>query len=156
MTILKKSFYFLFTILLAVSSLEAKEAFIIENQPAALEKALSLPQTGILKKKANGLVYLDVSNEFISLADTIDLPGRLQLTSIAHNAIGAHIPVFLPAENIAPEELGVEFPFNVKEIRSSIVKTKDGISKPWEISIDSNALKDLRQKYGCTPDLFYL
>ncbi len=153
MIFFKNSFNYLCLLLLLTCSLGAKVTFNIEHQPAALEKAISLPCSGVLKKNDKGLVYLDVSNEFISLADRIDLPGRLQLPPIKSKSIGAHIPVFLASENVTPEELGIEIPFSVTEIRSSLVKSKEGIFKPWEIAVDSSALSDLRQKYGCSPDI---
>ncbi|MBA3603653.1 MAG: hypothetical protein H0W50_08440 [Parachlamydiaceae bacterium] len=144
----KKIFVSLYLLLLASSHLISQEKFSIENQPTALVEALGLPNHGILKKNAKGMVYLDISNKFISLSNLIDLPGQIISASINPGAIGAHIPVFLESEHFVPDELGKTFYFDVLDIRSSLVKTKNGLIKPWEITINSPDLEKIRKKYN--------
>ncbi len=145
----KKIFIHLLFLLLVSCHLISQEKFTIENQPTALAEALSLPNHGILKKNAKGLVYLDISNKFISLSNLIDIPGQITSASINPGAIGAHIPVFLESEHFVPQdELGKTFFFDVMDVRSYMVKTKNGLIKPWEITINSPDLEKLRKKYS--------
>lgn len=156
----KKIISFLSLFLMLIGSLSAKQIYVQQDQPYALATAQNLPNYGTLKKNAKGLVYLDVANEFIgSIANKLDLPGQIVSPSINPGAIGAHIPVFLESENIHPDELGTKIPFEVLAIRSAVIKTNNGLIKPWEINIHSFSLENLRQKYGCSPvpkDDFYI
>ncbi len=137
-----------------VTSLMAKDDFIIESQPALIEEAFCLSNQGILTKKLNGFIYLDVSNAFItSLAPLLEMPGELKSPPTAARSVGAHISVFHETENIAPQELGQAFSFQVKEVRSVVVHTRDGLKKLWMIAVDSPELESLRQSYGCPPKL---
>lgn len=137
-----------------VCSLSGTEDHRIENQPIALETALTLPNQGVLKQKENGFVYLDVSNEFITtIAPQIDQPGLLRVSPTASRSVGAHISVFHENENIVPSELNTPFSFGVKEIRSFTLHTRDGLKKLWVIAVNSPELENLREKYGCSSKL---
>lgn len=155
MSLIKKSFFSFSLLLLAVlSPLSGKEDHRVELQPTAIEHMETLPNTGILKQKENGFVYLDVPNEFITdVIPLLDHPGRLQPRPTASKSIGAHISVFHEGENIAPEELNAPFSFSVKEIRSFTLNTRDGLKKLWVIAVNSPELESLRKSYGCSPKL---
>jgi hypothetical protein len=146
-------FTFLF-VLTACSSLTAAIDYKIENQDLALEQALSLSNSGVLKQKENGFVYLDVSNQFITeVVPLIEHEGDLRKPPTAKQSVGAHISVFHEDEKITPDELGKTFSFTVKEIRSFTLHTRDGLKKLWVMAVSSPELEVLRQKYGLTPKL---
>ena len=135
-------------------SLIAKEDHRVEIQPIAFEKALSIANQGVLKQKENGFVYLDVSNEWIDeVIPLLDHEGIIRARPTASRSIGAHISVFDEKENLIPEELGEVFSFEIKEIRSFTLHTRDGLKKLWVIAVDSLELESLRQKYGLSPKL---
>lgn len=148
-------FYYSFVFLMILlSSLAAKEDYTIENQPSVIVEACNLSDQGLLTQKPNGFVYLNVSNEFITaLAPLLEIPGELKSPPTAARSVGAHISVFDESENIVPLELGHSFSFQVKEVRSLVIHTRDGLKKLWIIAVDSPELEALRQNYGCTPKL---
>lgn len=145
-------YFFLFLFIL--SPLAAKEDHRVEDQPVAIEKAKALLGYGTLKQKENGFVYLDVSNEFIKeILPLLDHEGELRPPPMASRSVGAHISVFYEKENIVPGELGSDFSFDVKEIRSFTLNTRDGLKKLWVMAVHSPELENLRKAYGCTPKL---
>ncbi|MCB1180835.1 MAG: hypothetical protein KDK55_02265 [Chlamydiia bacterium] len=140
--------------LLILCPLLGKEDHRVENQPAAIEEAITLSNQGILKRKDNGFIYLDVSNEFITeIIPLLDHEGMLRARPTASRSIGAHISVFHEMEDITPKELGEAFSFEVKEIRSFTLHTRDGFKKLWVIAVNSPELENLREKYGYSPKL---
>lgn len=145
---------FLLLLTTFLSPLSAKEDYTIENQPAVIEEAYTLSNHGVLTQKANGFVYLDVSNDFINtLAPLLEMPGELRVLPTAKRSLGAHISVFVEDENIVPLELGQTFSFQVIEVRSLVIHTRDGLKKLWVIAVESPELEALRQSYGCSPKL---
>lgn len=138
--------------LIAVVPLPAKEDHRTEFQPVALELAQSLPHQGILKQKDNGFVYLDVSNDFIDeIVEMLNIPGQLRPRPTATRSVGAHISVFHEKEAVTPHELGSSFSFEVSEIRSFTLHTRDGLKKLWVIAVSSPELEALRASYGHSP-----
>lgn len=153
MSIKKMSLTSLSLLLLTFSSLFGSD-HKVENQPIAIEEAIAIPSQGILKQKANGFVYLDVPNEFITtVIPSLEHEGKLRARPTASRSMGAHISVFHEKENITPEELGSTFSFEVKEVRSFILHTRKGLSKLWVIAVNSPELEGLRTKYGHSPKL---
>lgn len=145
---------YIVTLLLVLSPLSAKTDYEVLNQPAALEKALVLSNTGVLKQKENGFVYLDISNQFITaVIPLLDHEGTINARPTAARSIGAHISVFDEGEKITPKELGNSFSFSVKEIRNFTLHTRDGLKKLWVIAVESPELEQLREKYGVSPKL---
>ena len=154
MKTVKIIFYYLIFSLLALGPLSARVDHLVENQPIAFEEALTFSNQGVLKQKENGFIYLDVSNEFItSIVPLLEMPGDLRKRPTASRSIGAHVSVFHEMDNIIPEELGMVFTFDVKDIRSFTLHTRDGLKKLWVIAVDSPDLEALRVKYGCSPKL---
>ncbi len=128
--------------------------FHIEFQPQVIEKVIQIEQKGILKQKANGYLYVEVSDDFI--AETIPLietsgiivpPGHYT----SKKGIGAHISVIYETEldNTVHKinELGQEIIFNVIELRT--VRVNNG--KLWLIAVDAPELETLRESYGLSP-----
>lgn len=141
-------------VIIFFSSLAAKEDHRVEAQPEALKEALALKGEGILRKKDNGFVYLDVDNAFIdSVVPHLELPGELRALPTAKRSLGAHISVFNEAEVEHLDELGHCFSFEVKEIRSFTAHTRDGLKKLWTIAVESSELEHLRASYGLSPKL---
>lgn len=151
---LHKFFYACACAFLFISPLQAKQDHTIEPQPHAIEKALSISQKDILKQKENGFIYLDVSNAFIEeIIPLLDIPGEIRPRPTASRSIGAHISVFHEDEAVAPRELGCAFAFEVKEIRSFTLHTRDGLKKLWVLAVESPELEALRASYGLAPKL---
>ena len=151
---LKKTVYSLSLFLLVLSPLAGKEDHRVETQPKALEEAAKLSHQGSLKLKENGFVYLDVPNTFITeIIPLLDYPGILRARPTASRSMGAHISVFHEMENVVPDELGTEFSFELKEIRSFTLHTRDGLKKLWVIAVDAPQLEALRESYGLPPKL---
>lgn len=149
-----KFFTYLSIIFLTISPLSGKEDFRIEIQPVAFDEIMNLPHQGVLKQKENGFVYLDVSNEFITaVVPLLDHEGIIRQRPTSTRSMGAHISVFHEGEGIVPQELNKSFSFEVKEIRSFTLHTRDGLKKLWVIAADSPDLENLRQQYGCSPKL---
>lgn len=154
MSITRKYITCLSLFLLVTFSLVGKEDHRVESQMIAIQEAITLPNQGILKQKENGFVYLDIPNEFITaVVPLLDYPGQLRTSPTASRSMGAHISVFDEKENIVPDELDCLFSFDIKEIRSFTLHTRDGLKKLWVIAVSSPELEALREKYGCSPRL---
>lgn len=138
--------------MVALTPLMGKDDHNIEDYPAALEAVLNLPGEGVLVQKENGFVYLDVDNAFITESvSLIDCPGLLRPLPTSSRSLGAHISVFYEKEGISPIELGQRFSFDVTDIRSFTMHTRDGDKRQWVIAVDSPELEQLRQSYGLKP-----
>lgn len=144
----------LLLLLLSCAPLSAKQDYTVEKQPQAEALCEKISHEGVLKQKANGFVYLDVSNDFINkVVDTLEIPGTINKPPTATRSIGAHISVFDESEMCTPKELGQTFSFSIKNIRSFTLSTRDGLKKLWAIGIDAPELEALRQNYGLLPKL---
>ena len=135
-----------------VFSLVAKDDYHIEFQPDALQVAFDLPCKGEINQKEDGYVYVDVSNDFINkVAPKIIMEGRLQTLPTAGRSMGAHISVFYEKENVQLEENHKNYPFQLTDIRSFVMNTRDGLKKLWVIGVTAPELENLRLKYGLNP-----
>lgn len=153
-----KRFIQTFVILTAVfiSPLFAIVDYRIEDQPQVIEKVLQFEHKGILKQKSNGYLYLEVSKEFIAeLLPLIDAPGKIvpprHYTS--KKGIGAHISVMYENEQIMNEiweikELGQEFTFTIKELRTVKLNKDNKVRKLWLIAVEAPELEKLRESYN--------
>ena len=154
MKLITKFFYSLIILVFCVNLLSAKEDYRIEDQPKALQEAFSIPAFGILKQKDNGFIYLDVDNAYIDdVIPLMEIPGELRPRPTAAKSMGAHISVFDEKENVQPFELGQLFYFDLKDIRSFTLHTRDGLKKLWVISTESPELEALRESYGLSSKL---
>lgn len=154
MSFLRKTICLFSLLSLLIFPVWGKVDYRIEDQPSAIEQAMRLPHQGTLKQKENGFVYVDVSNDFIELiVAAIDHAGELRQIPTGARSMGAHISVFHEDESVTPQELDQSFPFEVKEIRSFTLNTRDGLKKQWVIAVDSPELEQLRVSYGCSPKL---
>lgn len=157
---------FLVVALLAVFSVFAEVDYHVENQTVVIEKALQLEHKGVLKQKANGYLYIDVSDDYIAQilplidASGIDAPGRLVPPThyTSRRGIGAHISVMYENEQIENEvwevdELGQEFSFSILELRTVKMNRDNRMKKIWLLAVSSPELESLREKYGLSPKL---
>jgi hypothetical protein len=112
--------------------------------------------TGILKKTKDNFVYLDIPNDVINglflLLDYDDAekpPYNLK----SFNNVGAHISIIGTDEykenNLEEvEEIGQEFNFTFKDIKSANPHGWDEMKKVYFIRVESPELEELRSKYG--------
>ena len=138
---------------------------IDHKQGHVLEIAKALPQIGVLRKKSNGYVYLDVSNEYITkIFPNLILDGHLRPTDSFGSEEGAHITVCKESEDSSEieAEIGKEFVFEVRELRTiasfkttgvgyggKVIKYHTG--DRWLIAIESPELEELRERCGLSP-----
>ncbi len=135
--------------------------YCVEDQPQVIEQVLQFEQKGILKQKDNGYLYVDVSNDYIKYAlPLIEAAGKLVPPShyTSKKGIGAHISVMYENEQIINEiweikELGQEFNFTVKELRTVKLNNNQKMKKLWLIAVEAPELERLRESYGLSPKL---
>lgn len=143
------------------TTLDARIDYEVEAQAQVLEQAATIEHRGVLKSKANGFVYLDVSNEFIaSLLPLIEAPGRLDPPADykSKKGIGAHISVIYEDERLKNDiwemsELSQmqEFTFEVLELRTIKINSRGKVKKLWILAVQAPALEALRESYGLPP-----
>lgn len=153
----------LIAILIATFStpISAAVDYCVEDQPLVIEQVLQFEQKGILKQKDNGYLYVDVSNDYIKFAlPLIEAPGKLIPPShyTSKKGIGAHISVMYENEQIINEiwevkELGQEFTFTVKELRTVKLNNNNQMKKLWLLAVEAPELERLRESYGLSPKL---
>ena len=154
MKFINKIIFCISVFLLFLNPLFGKVDYLVEDQPIAFQEACIINHQGTLKQKENGFVYLDVSNEFITeVAKLLDITGELRTPPTSTRSVGAHISVFYENENILPAEIGESFSFEVKEIRSFTLHTRDGSKKLWTVATIAPELENLREKYNLSPKL---
>lgn len=132
-----------------------------QKQGHVLDIAQALPKTGVLKRKPNGYVYLDITNEYITkIFPNLILDGHLRPTDSFGSEEGAHISVITDKENYSgiEEEIGKEFSFEVKELRFVECIKILGLGREeihtgdrWMIAIESTELEELRMRCGLPP-----
>lgn len=114
----------------------------------------NLPKVGQLIVKSDGFGYLKVDDQYIhTLFPMLGLSedGYVEPPYFrTKEAPGAHISVFYVNENIAPEEMGQFFHFELKQI--VIVKPSKDTSYAV-LQVESPELEKLREKYGLSPKL---
>jgi hypothetical protein len=138
------------------SSAFAVVDYQVENQPQVLETVVQFEQKGILKQKANGYLYVEVSRDFIAKAlPLIDAKGKIVPPShyTSKKGIGAHISVMYENEQILNEiweikELGQEFTFTVMELRTVKLNKDNKVKKLWLLAVSAPELERLRESYG--------
>lgn len=137
----------------------AADDFHVEPQYHVVEKAQTFQHTGTLKQKDNGYLYLEVSKEFIAeILPLIEAEGKMVPPKHykSKKGIGAHISVMYENEQIQNEiwkikELGQEFSFSVKELRTVKLTKDNKMKKLWLLAVDAPELEQLRQSYGLSP-----
>ncbi|KKM60261.1 hypothetical protein LCGC14_1543610 [marine sediment metagenome] len=110
---------------------------------------------GILKKTKDNFVYLDISNDiingFISILDDEGInkpPYNLK----SFNNVGAHISVigideYKNNEIKEIKEIGQEFNFVLKDLKTTNPKGWDEMKKIYFLRVDAPELEELRNKY---------
>jgi hypothetical protein len=158
---MRKILFLFLSIIITVELHSSIDYTIDQKQGHVLEMAKSLPQVGILKKKSNGYIYLDISNEYISKTfPNMILDGHLRPTDSFDSEEGAHISVMKETENFSgiEEELGKEFTFTITDLRfvSSYKSDKYGnfshhTGDRWMLGVHSPELEALRMRCGLSP-----
>lgn len=110
---------------------------------------------GVLKRNAQGLVYLDIDNRFINMM----LPylkarhlAKPPYFNLFREPNGAHIPV-IPAREAAfqyldqIEEIGQEFTFEIQGLYSMKPTMWPEVEEVWFFKIHSPQLENLRTRY---------
>lgn len=155
---------FLFIIVLTTSlssPIFAVDDFQVEYQPQVIEKVIQFEKKSILKQKANGYLYVEVSRDFIAEAlPLIDAPGKIVHPShyTSKKGIGAHISIIYENELIEHEiweidELGQEFTFSVMELRTVKLNDNNKMKKLWLLAVAAPELEKLREGYGLSSRL---
>jgi hypothetical protein len=127
--------------------------------PDALTLAAKINAIAQLQIKANGFVYLNVSNEYIEqLTPLLPINGEFRPLPTRPKMMGAHISVLHENEMIAngiwePTEVGSWFNFEIKALRYIDRHTRQGKERLWILAVDSPALQCLRLRYGLNPKL---
>lgn len=134
----------------------AADDYEVEDQPQVIERAIQIPQKGILKQKDNGYLYVEVSKDFIAeVLPLVVAPGKIvpprHYTS--KKGIGAHISVMYENEQVLHDiweidELGQEFTFTIKELRTVKLTKDNKMKKLWLIAVSAPELEKLRESYG--------
>jgi hypothetical protein len=112
-----------------------------------------LPNYGTLKLGHTGLIYLDVSDDYITeLVKFIESDGFLDSTCLdGPNTIGAHISVISAKEakllkNI--KELGHEFFFTIKDCIKVRPPNWQAVDELYILVVEAPELDAIRQNYG--------
>lgn len=118
-------------------------------QEVAEYAQVNLPQEGQLIVKSDGFGYIKVDDEYIhTLFPMLGLEEegyKKPPYFRSEDSPGAHISIFYVDENIAPEEVGQTFPFELKEI----VIVRPSKSTSYVVfQVSSPELERLREKYG--------
>jgi hypothetical protein len=112
-----------------------------------------LPHSGILKLGPTGLIYLDVSNDYINkLVKFIEADGFLDSTCLdGPSTIGAHISVISGKEaksikNV--KELGNKFFFTIKDCIKVHPPQWKAVDELYILVVEAPGLDAVRKKYG--------
>lgn len=121
--------------------------------PKLLFGARQFKQYGTLKQTSDGLVYLQVSDDYIH-----KLHPFLALDGAQKPFYCAHIPVIsekelstLSADQI--KELGESFNFSVKDCQRINLEQHPDVESMWVLNIESPSLEHLRERYGLSSRL---
>lgn len=116
--------------------------------PQLLELSKSLPHTGTLQQTESGLVYVDISDEFIHKLFPMLQKKYVNATKPHYfnkGGIGAHISVIYPAENcsLPDKEFGLPFHFMIYDL----VRARISDKFYYVLLIKAPELITLRQHY---------
>lgn len=109
---------------------------------------------GRLKKNKDGFVYLDVPDDIIDVF--YKMLDEKNKEKPPYDKTGAHISVMYSdeSENIEKiEEIGSKFNFRMKDVYFVNPEGWDEMDRVWFIQVDSQALENLRRKYGLSKKL---
>lgn len=147
--------FFTFSLFAGIYQPATTDYELDHKQGHVLDIAKGLPKTGVLKKKGNGYVYLDISNEYITKTfPNLILDGHLRPTDSFGSEEGAHITVVKETENCPgiEAEIGKEFTFEVKDLRYVSNYTGNSLDfhtgDRWMFGVESSELEELRMRYG--------
>ena len=107
---------------------------------------------GKLKKRDNGFVYIDVKDDIVDpFFAMLDEEGAVKPPYFGKDNVGAHISVISEdemTEDLKIKELGNEFTFTLRDVKSTIPEGWDEMERVWFIRLDAPELNELRKKYN--------
>lgn len=112
-----------------------------------------LPHYGTLKRGPTGLIYLDVSNDYITkLVKFIETDGFLDSTCLdGPNTIGAHISVISGKEAKSlksVKELGQKYFFTIKDCAKVHPPQWKAVDELYILVVEAPKLNAIRKKYS--------
>lgn len=120
--------------------------------PSAIGYAFQFDMKGKLMRSREGHYFLQVSDSFQTLCQSVVQPFGAQIVS----GIGSQIGVIMPSEYEKHKlwgkvgEVGKTFYFGFQGCYEIELGEHDGYEKVWIIKVQSPAIEDLREKYGLT------
>lgn len=127
-----------------------RERFKDETTPVASPKLIfgakfQLETKGSLKQTPDGLVYLDISDDFIH-----KLYPLLRTNGTQKPYYSAHIPIISEKERSTLDEIkeiGEVFTFSPKDCECLTLREHPDVESVWVLTVESQALEHLREKY---------
>jgi hypothetical protein len=146
--------------------------FLIASTPAIIDTPQvmqyaeqKLPHTGILQKTDDGLVYLKVSDDYITAILPLLKNNAIEAPPyFGTGKIGAHITLILPGEvdwKAFPQfpSLGTQIPFNISHFVSVVPDNQPPppytkkVKQFYLFSLEAPALESLRLTAGLPPKI---
>ncbi|KTC78412.1 hypothetical protein [Legionella brunensis] len=124
------------------------------NIPELLNKARSLPLSGRLTMSTDGLLYLDLSDDYIHTLYPLlknYFADIVKPDYFGQKSAGAHISVIYPEENkiINSDELEKQHSFEILQAFAADLVNK----RYYVLAVSAPTLVELRNKYGLGPQL---
>ncbi len=125
----------------------------IKEEEQVLDVLKDLPKKGLLKRDSTGMVFLKLSDQYISsFGDSFKNKEYIDLSQSGD----AHFPVISSTETALFNlddfnELSKEFDFEIKGLYSLETQNWPGVEKVWYLKISSPQLKALREKHHLSP-----
>ena len=150
----KRTIPFLLVYLLFITSVSAEEK--LEYHPTLINKARStLSHTGILRQHRNGLVYVEISDEYIhKLAPLVGEKNTTKPPYFNSKGVGAHISVInaqdVKSHRINFQDEGRKIYFKIEGFYSSAVNWPK-FKRVYYLTLSCPELEKLRCHYGLSP-----
>lgn len=143
----------LLTVALGGCQIEQSPAKITSKHAVAYAKE-NLPQTGILRQKNDGYIYLKIDDAYVTELFPIVREPRCLLPNVFYRerSIGAHVSVIYANEAHRLgriKEIGQTFTFKPKRIKKIRTHKFENVI----LEIDAPELARLRKSYGLPPKL---
>lgn len=115
--------------------------------PHLIDAALTLPQSGSLSMSPDGLIYLDIHDDYIHTLFPLlnqSYPTSIKPDYFGEKSAGAHISVIYPEENtlVKQQKLGKTHRFKILDAFSADL----GIKRYYVLTVAANSLIELRSQ----------
>ena len=122
-----------------------------KNKLITSSKLYDVTFKGKLKQRDNGFTYIDVDDEIVKpFFSMLDEKNKKKPPYFGKENAGAHISVISEdeiTEDIKIKELGKEYTFTIRDVKSTKPEGWDKMDKVWFIRVDAPELNELRKKY---------